>query len=87
MQTVVSFIKAHQEKVPEFVKVLTAMMVADEDGTMIRRNQTLVMDYFLQEYPKDAYVLELPLARRLCSNQIQYSLKEMFDKRVILLIS
>ncbi len=64
-QTLVNLVTHYQERAPEFVQVLSAVITLDNNMTSIlRRNQELIMKQFLENFPKIAHVFEFPANRR-----------------------
>ena len=65
VQTIVNLVALHQERVPGFVQVLSALITVDENmTTLLKRNQVLMMKYFLEAYPQVAHVFEFSASRR-----------------------
>ena len=65
VQTIVNLVAHHQERVPGFVQVLSALITVDEKmTTLLKRNQILMMKYFLETYPRVAHVFEFSASRK-----------------------
>ena len=65
MQIIVNLVAYHQERVPGFVQVLSALITVDEKmTTLLKRNQILMMKYFLETYPRVAHVFEFSASRK-----------------------
>lgn len=64
MRLMVALVSEHQERVPQLVNVLKSLIVADEQVTLIKRSQTLVMKHVLRGYPQDAYVFDGEASQR-----------------------
>ena len=60
-----NLVARHQERAPGFVQVLSALITVDEDmTTLLKRNQVIMMKYFLEAYPRVAHVFEFSASRR-----------------------
>ena len=67
VQIIVNLVALHQARAPGFVQVLSALITVDEKmTTLLKRNQVIMMKYFLEAYPKVANVFEFSASRRYC---------------------
>uniref|UniRef100_A0A1I8IDC1 Inositol 1,4,5-trisphosphate receptor n=1 Tax=Macrostomum lignano TaxID=282301 RepID=A0A1I8IDC1_9PLAT len=55
---IVGLVAENQERAPEFLELLSAIVKVEGPGLALKRNQTLVMKYIMQNYSKVGYVLE-----------------------------
>ena len=59
VQILVYLLSTRQYRVSGFVQVLTALVNhGDTQSMLFKRNRPMVMEHFLNQYPKDALVLE-----------------------------
>ena len=57
----------HQERVPELVDLLNAIVKVDGLDMPLKRNQAYVMKYVMQSYSKVAAILDQPINMRFVS--------------------
>ena len=57
----------HQERVPELVDLLNAIVKVDGLDMPLKRNQAYVMKYVMQSYSKLAAILDQPINMRFVS--------------------
>uniref|UniRef100_A0A1I8HB99 RYDR_ITPR domain-containing protein n=1 Tax=Macrostomum lignano TaxID=282301 RepID=A0A1I8HB99_9PLAT len=55
---IVYLVSECQERAPEFLELLSAIVKVEGTGLALKRNQTLVMKYVMQNYSRVAYILE-----------------------------
>ena len=60
IQKVVLLAAEHQENAPEFLDLLKVLVKVHGLDLTLKRNQTLVMKYIMQNFKKAAYVLDQP---------------------------
>ncbi|XP_074663089.1 inositol 1,4,5-trisphosphate-gated calcium channel ITPR3-like [Tubulanus polymorphus] len=64
IQRIVGLAVEHREKAPELLDLLNAIAKVEGQNLALKRNQTLVMKYIMQNYAKAAYVLDQPWEMR-----------------------
>ena len=58
IQQLVKLAATHQERAPEFLDVLSAIVKVEELNLPLKRNQVLVMKHFMENYHSAGYILE-----------------------------
>lgn len=71
IQKIVLLAAEHQEKAPEFLDLLKVLVKVHGLDLTLKRNQTLVMKYIMQNFKKAAYVLDQSkeMKERILTNQ------------------
>ncbi|XP_064627454.1 inositol 1,4,5-trisphosphate receptor type 1-like isoform X9 [Lineus longissimus] len=64
IQKIVGIASELREKAPGFIDLLNVIAKVEGHGLALKRNQTLVMKYIMQNYAKAAYVLDQPWEMR-----------------------
>ncbi len=64
VEKIVWLVGKHQERVPEFLELLCALVKVENLEIPLKRNQAYVMKFVMQSYSKTAFILDFSRERR-----------------------